>query len=108
MDPRVAQISMSEAMTAFRELATRPGGLLDSMAQSYAAEFSLDELRQIRAFHESPVGQHMLRSNPALAQRMMEQSMAATRDLYPRLCPRIKARLAAEKVSDGNMKCPAP
>lgn len=107
-NPRVFEIAMSESMAAMKESATRPGGLIDTIVEAYAQRFSVDELRQIRAFHESPVGQHLLQATPELMQQVMGQAMKTSRDMVPRICARVKSRLMAEKSPDGaSMTCPA-
>jgi hypothetical protein len=105
-DPRLARISMEESMAMMRDRALRPGGLLDAMSEAYAEEFSIEELRQIRKFHESPVGRHVLASAPQIMQRVMERSPIITRDAALQVCERVKARLARENVPGGEaMKC---
>lgn len=106
-DPRVMRIAMEEAMAQMREDATRPGGIIDQMTEFYANEFTLDELKQIRAFNESAVGQHMRRASPQFAQQMIQRSQAANRDMLGRICARVKARLETENIPD-DMRCPAP
>ena len=105
---RINEISMAESMALMKEQATRPGGLFDLVAELYAEKFSVDELRQIRAFYESPVGQRFLQTSPELMQRVMQQSASLNRDIVPRVCNRVKARLMAENIPEGNaMTCPA-
>ena len=107
-DNKVLQIVMTEAMNTQKEWALQPGGLLDIAAQVYASEFTLEELKQLRAFHESPLGQRMQEVAPVLVQKVMEASVKSARERVPQLCARVKARLAAEGVAEGSTaKCPA-
>jgi hypothetical protein len=107
-DSRMMDIIMSESMESMKEQMTQPGGLFDMIVETYAAQFSLDELRQIRAFYESPVGQRVLQELPQMMQRMMPQAIKAGRESAPQLCGRIKARLAAEGFKEAQgMPCPA-
>ena len=106
-DPRVARIAMEEAVAQMREDATRPGGMIDQLTQFYASEFTIEELKQLRAFHDSPVGQHMRQASPKLAQQMMQRSQAGSRDMLGRVCARVKTRLASENIPD-DVRCPAP
>jgi uncharacterized protein len=108
LNPRIAEISMGESMAAMKDQAMRPGGLVDTVAQAYAVRFSLDDLRQIRAFYESSVGQRFLAATPEMMQQVMQQAVAMGREVAPRVCERVKARLAAEGIAEGaTMKCPA-
>jgi uncharacterized protein len=43
----------------------------DTMAQIYARSFTVDELRQMQAFYQSPTGQKLLDRTPAIAQESM-------------------------------------
>ena len=107
-NPRVAQIIVGESMAMSRENAVRPGGLIDTVVQVYAEKFTLDELRQIRAFHESPVAKKMQEATPELMQRVIQQSMIQNKEMLPGLCARVKRRLQEEKVPEAQtFGCPA-
>jgi hypothetical protein len=107
-NPRVAQINMEEAMSAMKEQARAPGGLVDSMAEAYASQFTIDELRQIREFYLSPAGKRMLQASPEIMKQVFPQMMKSSRALAPRVCAKVKARLIAEKNAAGDtMTCPA-
>jgi hypothetical protein len=107
-DPRIAQIMMSETMSVVKEMALEPGGLVDTMAEAYADLFTLDELREIRRFYESPAGRKMLSRVPEMMPRVMGQSMARMKEAAPLICNRTKARLAAEGLDTAatSLKCP--
>jgi hypothetical protein len=77
-----------------------PAGSSIRCAQVYAEKLSLDELRQIRAFHESPAAKHMQEAMPEMMQRVIQQSMATTRDIMPGLCARVKLRLQEAKLPE--------
>lgn len=107
-EPRVAQIVVGESMAMSRENAVRPGGLIDTIAQVYAEKLSLEDLRQIRAFHESAAARHMQEATPEMMQRVIQRSVAATRDMMPGLCARVKLRLQEEKFEEADtFSCPA-
>jgi uncharacterized protein len=102
------QVMLEELMLGMKEQVNAPGGLMDSMAQAYAAQFTFAELRQIREFYESPAGQHMLQSQPELMKRVFPKAMEMSRAAIPRACARAKARLIAEKAENAEaMTCPA-
>ena len=107
-NPRVTQVIVGESMAMSRENAVRPGGLIDTVIQVYAEKFTLDELRQIRAFHESPVAKKLQDTTPELMQRVIQQSMIHSKEMLPGLCARVKRRLQAEKLAEGEtFGCPA-
>ncbi len=107
-NPRVAQVIVGESMSMSRENAVRPGGLIDTVVQVYAEKFTLDELRQIRAFHESPVAKKMQQATPEVMQRVIQQSMIHSQEMLPGLCARVKRRLQEEKLPEAQtFGCPA-
>jgi hypothetical protein len=107
-NPRVAQIVVGESMAVSRENVTRPGGILDAIAQVHAEKFSLEELRQIRAFYESPVCKRLKEETPEMMQRVIQQAVAASRDTMPGLCARVKQRLQHEHLAEAQtFSCPA-
>jgi hypothetical protein len=107
-DPRVAKIVIGESMAISRENALRPGGLIDAIAQVHAEKFSLDELRQIRAFYESPVAKRLQEETPEMMERVVQRAVAASRDMMPGLCARVKLRLQQEKLEESEtFRCPA-
>lgn len=106
-DPKVAQIAMAESMALMKERALQPGGMVDLTVNAYADLFTVEELRAMRAFYESPVGQKMLLSTPEMMARVMQNSFKNARETAPIICARVKARLQAEGIeSPAYMKCP--
>jgi uncharacterized protein len=107
-NPRVTQVIVGESMALSRENAVRPGGLIDTVIQVYAEKFTLDELRQIRAFHETPVAKKLQDTTPEMMQRVIQQSMIHSKEMLPGLCARVKRRLQEEKLAEGEtFGCPA-
>ncbi|WP_428249082.1 DUF2059 domain-containing protein [Ferrovibrio sp.] len=51
-------------------------GLLDEIAKLYTLHFSADELRQVVAFYESPVGRKAIDTMPAITQQSMAMGQA--------------------------------
>ena len=107
-NPRVAQIVVGESMAMSRDNAVKPGGLLDTVVLVYAERFSLDELRELRAFYESPVSKRLQEETPSMMQRVIQQSVTMSRDMMPGLCARVKLRLQQEKLEESEtFSCPA-
>ena len=103
----IYDVVLAESTATLKERIRQPGGMADALAQAYATRFTLDELRKIRVFNESPVGQHMLQEMPQIMQGVMQQSIKIGRDSAPQLCGRAKARLAAEGNKEVQaMACP--
>jgi hypothetical protein len=107
-DPRVAQVVVTEALAMSRENSVRPGGLLDLVAELYAEKLSLEDLRAIRAFHESPAARHLQQATPDLMQKIIQRSMVVNRETLPGLCARVKQRLQRENFKEAeSFGCPA-
>jgi hypothetical protein len=73
------------------------------MVQAYAREFTLDELRQIRAFADSPAGGHYLSRSTALVadpyvvaanQNYLKEATDLATSLRPELLAKVNAYLA--------------
>ncbi|WFU81978.1 DUF2059 domain-containing protein [Bradyrhizobium sp. CIAT3101] len=63
--------------------------MVDQIAAVYAATFTLDELRQIEAFHAQPVGQKLLAQSDALAQATTQ----IAQDVSQKAADQLKQRL---------------
>ncbi len=108
LSQRVLQVTMEESLQGIRRQASSPDGLYDTLAAAYASQFSLDELRQVREFYQSPVGARMLLAGPEIMKQVFPVLAKASRTMAPQVCARAKARLLAENVAGGaDMKCPA-
>jgi hypothetical protein len=106
-DPRAFRIGMEEGMRAMGDGMNAPGGLIDVMAEAYASQFTFEELRQIREFYVSPVGQHVLAATPEMMRQMMPRMIEISKAAMPLACARTKSRMIAEKVEGGEkMTCP--
>ena len=53
----------------------------DTVAQIYARNFTVDELRQIQAFYRSPTGQKLIDRTPAIAQESMALGQKVGQDV---------------------------
>ncbi|MBW8783873.1 MAG: DUF2059 domain-containing protein [Novosphingobium sp.] len=89
--------------------------LIDAMANAYAREFSLDELKEIRAFAGTPAGKHYLARNTALLadphveaanQAYLNEAMQQVRGDQGSLRAEINAYVA--KHPEARPKPPAP
>lgn len=76
------------------EVHKRRGELEDMVVVVYEHHFSSDELREVIAFYQTPVGQKMVSEMPAV----MQESMQAGREWGGRLGASIAAQLQSEGV----------
>jgi len=78
----------------------RVSELTEQMAQIYARHFSVDEMKQLAAFYQSPIGQKLLAEQPAIAR----ETMAAGQQFGRALALDIQTRAldALRKQSGGN------
>jgi hypothetical protein len=71
--------------------------ILDATAEAYAEVFTMDELKAMDAFYESPVGQSMLAKTP----QVMSKVMASLPAFMPDMMADTQKRVCAE------LGCPA-
>jgi hypothetical protein len=109
LNQHVLQMTMEESLQGMKHDASSPGGLYDTLAAAYASQFTVDELRQIREFYQSPAGAHLLAASPEIMKQVFPQLARSGRAMAPRVCARVKRRLLDEKAEGAaDMKCPAP
>jgi uncharacterized protein len=106
-DPKAREIIVSETLAVLKERATQPGGMVDLSMHAYADAFTLEEIRQIRQFYESPAGQKLVAKIPEVTSQLMQESVKSVREAVPDICTRVKARLTEEKLDEAakNFKC---
>ncbi len=74
------------------------GKLVDEIAEIYARNFTVDELRQVTAFYRSQAGQKFLANMPVIAQ----QSMAAGQKFGQKLMQDLQSRMTEELRKRGH------
>jgi uncharacterized protein len=72
--------------------------LLEQNAQAYADTFSLDELKQIVAFYQTPLGHTMADKQPALSRVQADVNNNFGRTFFERVGPRLDQALAARRL----------
>jgi hypothetical protein len=72
--------------------------LADQVAVVYARRFTLDELHQIKAFYQTPVGQKMITEQPAIAR----ETMALGQQLGRSIATDIQTRMLEQMRKNGN------
>ena len=85
----VMQAKMSAAMHS-------PDGLMAKMVPVYAAHFSHDEVRQLLAFYETPVGKKIIEVMPLVIRDAMVVGQAWAAAMVPELQAELQRRFRAE------------
>ncbi|MDO9631497.1 MAG: DUF2059 domain-containing protein, partial [Humidesulfovibrio sp.] len=87
-----------EVVQMFTETFDAPGGLVDRLVPLYANTFTHQEIREILAFYQSPVGKKAVASLPQILREGQKIGQGLARDVAPELNRRIKAALKEEGV----------
>ena len=87
--------------------------IVEAYAQAYAREFSVEELREMVAFGESPTGRRFLGKVTALGteEAVMDAQMQLMEDLAPTIEDMQKelcAEKAAQRIAAGDVKAKCP
>lgn len=85
-----------EVVGMFTETFDAPGGLVDRMVPLYAGAFTHQEIREILAFYQSPVGKKAVAMLPQLMHEGQKIGQGLAREVAPELNRRIKAALKQE------------
>lgn len=73
----------------------RKGDLLDQFARVYALTFTVDELKEIVAFYESPVGNKLATANATLNQSLQDVMKVFQINLKQEFFAKVRAELKA-------------
>jgi hypothetical protein len=73
--------------------------LLDQIARVYATVFTLEELQQIVAFYESPVGQKLAKAGPELSQTTDDVLKVYQNNLSAEFVRRVRADLKGKGIT---------
>jgi len=77
--------------------------LIDKIIPVYAKYYSLDDLKAVNAFYQSPVGQRMLASTP----QILQESMQIGQDWGRGVATRLMAELQEEKEKKNSNAAPS-
>lgn len=81
-----------------KEYNGRKGELLDQFARVYAMRFTLDELREVVAFYESPTGQKLAATNSDVNADIRRVLQVYTNNLRTEFFAKVRAALRAQGV----------
>lgn len=82
--------AISKTLESYRD---RKGELMDQFARMYALNFSVDELEEIVAFYESPVGQKLSTANATLNESMQSIMAVFQVNLRQEFFAQVRANL---------------
>lgn len=94
---RVLDIVERELVRLLVDKMGGPDGMLARMIPAYAEAFSHDEIRQLLAFYQSPVGRKAVSTMP----RLMAQGQRIGQEMARELGPELRERLVAALKREG-------
>jgi hypothetical protein len=84
-------------------------GLVDKMIPIYAKYYTLDDLKTVNAFYETPTGQRVLAATPQIMQESMGIGQSWGRDIVAKLLAELKEEKEKQKSqADKASAPPAP
>lgn len=89
--PHVPDSAWTEIDNEFRSYFSSDE-FLNSIAAVYARHFTEEELKQLAAFYETPLGKKVIGSLPAIYQECFSVGASAGRDLVQRALERLKEK----------------
>lgn len=101
LPPHTAAVVSEETGRAIADALEQPGGLTDMMIQLYHKYFSDEEIRQMTAFYDSPVGQKSVQVMPVLLPESQNLGRVWGARLVPVILQRVQNRLN-EEAAAGN------
>lgn len=85
--------AISKTLESYR---SRKGELLDQFARVYALNFTIEELEEIVAFYESPVGSKLAKANATLNDSLQAVMQVFEVNLKSEFFAKVRAELKAE------------
>ena len=105
---RAFAIVEEETKKSFEENIDAPNGLIARFVPIYAEIFSHDEVKELLAFHRSPIGSKSRSVQDDLFKKGMEVGQQWSKELGPELQRRIQNRFAIEGYDLGPTSKPEP
>jgi uncharacterized protein len=84
--------------TLLAAMSARLDELLDAMGAVYAANFTVDELRQLTAFYRAPIGQKFLEKMPSI----MQQSLSVGQKFGERIVGELRGNMIEQLRKRGH------
>jgi hypothetical protein len=86
----------------------RSGGLIEVVIAIYDKHFSADEIRQLIAFYESPIGRRLVAEQPLIIQESFAAGMQRGRELMDRIRERLKQKGYSVAIARTPSSTPSP
>jgi len=93
---RALTIMEREMLALFSEQLTAPGGLFDMIIPVYAKHLSHQEIRELIAFYQTPLGRKTISVLPLVTQESMQAGQRWGQSLGPEMEKRVVAALRRE------------
>ncbi|MFD1252691.1 MULTISPECIES: DUF2059 domain-containing protein [Devosia] len=97
-NPEILDKTNDAVGKVIQEYNGRKGELLDQFARVYAVRFSIEELQQIVAFYESPVGMKLSQANSELNTDLQRVLQVYTNNLKREFFAKVRAELRAQGI----------
>jgi uncharacterized protein len=94
---------MAEATRNFYNKYISWAALKDDIVKIYMEVYTEDEVKELVAFHESPIGKKMTEKNPDLSTKIMELTMARMRDHMQELQTALTGAMSKESPTTPSM-----
>jgi hypothetical protein len=94
-NPALLEPTNTAIEKTLEEYKNRKGDLMDQFARVYALNFSMEEMTQIVAFYESPVGQKLTNANATLNEGMQTIMGIFEANLKREFFAKVRAELKA-------------
>ena len=98
IEPKAFEIIEQEVKQIIDEVFLNNKALSAMMYPIYGRRFSENELRELIAFYETPLGKKLIRVLPAITQEGMQAGQKLGQSMGPKMQQRILARLSAEGI----------
>ncbi len=97
-NPELVDATDQAISKVLEEYKGRKGGLMDQFARVYAVRFTSDDLQQIVAFYESPVGQKLAQANSELNTDLQRVLQVFTNNVQREFFAKVRSELRANGV----------
>ncbi len=97
-NPELVDATDKAISKVLEEYKGRKGELMDQFARVYAVRFTNEDLQQIVAFYESPVGQKLAQANSELNTDLQRVLMVFTNNVQREFFAKVRSELRANGV----------
>jgi len=98
---RAYTVMHGELTTLLNERIATPGGLLEQLVPVYARHFTHQEIRELLAFYQTPLGRKTIQVLPQVASESMAAGQRWGQSLAPEMQQRVQTALRREGLLQG-------